>query len=404
MARACRHWALLLAAILLHPAASLAALDPTDVIQIHATTSLIRDNNLFRLPDVDPRLFGIDPANKADTARVLGVGLKFDKLVSRQRLIADVNLNETVYDKNDNLDFFGGDGRLAWLWQVGNYWSGEASVRKRRTLAGFDDLQRRIQDLVDTDTYSLTGGYQFHPRWRASVELSDTESTHNAATRSSLDVEAKVIGGEIRYTSPKQSSIGFQARRTDRNYPNRVVIGATTVNNKHEEIRLSTLASWQMTSTSKIDAGIGHVDVQHERLSVRDFSGITWRAGATWDTTSKLRLGLRTSKDIRLYEDISTSYIVVHEVGFDPTYAITPKIIVQGAFAYAKREFRGDPGFIITNIDREDKLRTGRIGIIYSPIRNVDLSLSYETGERKANRLLNSFDYQTWFGTVRIGF
>lgn len=404
MARACRHWALLLAAILLQPAVSLAALDPTDVIQIQATTSLIRDNNLFRLPDLDPRLFGIDPANKADTARVLGVGIKFDKLVSRQRLIADVNLNETVYDKNDNLDFFGGDGRAAWLWQVGNYWSGEASVRKRRTLAGFDDLQRRIQDLVDTDTYTLTGGYQFHPRWRASAELSDSESTHSAATRRSLDFEAKVIGGEIRYTSPKQSSIGFQVRRTDRNYPNRVVIGTTTLDNKHEEIRLNTLASWQMTSTSKIDAGIGHVDVQHERLPVRDFSGITWRAGATWDTTPKLRLGLRTSKDIRLYEDISTSYIVVHEVGFDPTYAITSKIIVQGALAYAKRDFRGDPGFVITNIDREDKLRTGRIGIVYSPIRNVDLSLTYEAGERKSNRTLDSFNYQNWFGTVRIGF
>lgn len=397
-----RFWLLLSLACCPHVA--IAALDPTDVIQIQATGSLIRDNNLFRLPDVDSRLFGIDPANRADTARVLGVGLKFDKLVSRQRLIADLNLSETTYDKNTNLDFFGGDGRLAWLWQLGNHWNGEASYSKRRTLAGFGDFQRRIQDLVDTDTYKLTGGYQFHPRWRASGELIEVDSTHSEPSRNRLDYTAKVVGAELRYRTPAQSSIGLQARHTDRSYPNRTVVGITTIDNGHTERRLNAIAAWQYTPTMKLDAQFGHVDLQHDQLAVRDFSGVAWRAGATWDTTSKLRFTLRTSKDIRLYEDISTSYVVVHEVGLDPIYAITSKIVMQGTFAFTKREFRGDPGFIVSNINREDNARVGRIGLTYSPLRNVDLSLSYEVGDRKSNRPLNSFDYETWFGSIRIGF
>ncbi len=404
MARACRHWALLVAAILLHPAASLAALDPTDVIQIQATTSLIRDNNLFRLPDVDPTLFGIDPAKKADTARVLGVGIKVDKLVSRQRLVADLNLSETVYDKNDNLDFFGGNGRLAWLWQIGNYWSGEASYRKQRSLGGFSDFRQNVQDLIDTNIYSVSAGYQFHPRWRISADLTEQDSSHSALTRRSLDYSSSTIGADLRYRTPSQNSIGVQTRRIERTYPNRATVGFVAVDNGHIESRVNAVAAWQFTGALKLDAQLGRVEVQHDQLARRDFSGITWRAGAIWDATSKLRLNLNSAKDVRLYEDLATSYIVVNSVGFSPVYALTPKIFLQGDFTYEKRDYRGDPGFLIVNINREDNIRVGRLGATYSPIRNIDFSLSYEAGSRKSTNFINSFDYRSWFGTVRIGF
>lgn len=401
---ACRTWAALIGTVLLMPAIASAALDPTDVIQIQGTASLIRDNNLFRLPDVDPTLFGIDPAKKADTTLVKGVGLKLDKLVSRQRLIADLNLSEQTYDKNTNLDFVGGDGRLAWMWQVGNYWSGEASYKKRRTLGGFSDFRQNLQDLIDIDTYTLTGGYQLHPRWRISAEITDQESTHSATTRKSLDSKANVIGTEVRYRTPAQNSIGMQIRRTDRSFPNRATVGPISFDNGHTENRLNAVASWQSTGALKIDAQLGRVEIQHNQLSQRDFSGMTWRAGAIFDATSKLRLNLNTTRDVRLYEDLATSFIVVNSVGFSPIYAVSPKVILQGDLTFEKRDYRGDPGFVIVNINREDNIRLGRFGVTYSPIRNIDLSLSYETGDRKSNTFLNSYEYQSWFGTLRIGF
>lgn len=399
-----RLWAVLLGAALLSPAIAPAALDPTDVIQIQATVSLIRDNNLFRLPDVDPTLFGIDPAKTSDTTLVKGIGLKFDKLVSRQRLIADINLSEQTYDKNTNLDFFGGDGRLAWLWQVGNYWSGEASYRKRRTLGGFSDFRQNVQDLIDTDTYTLTGGYQFHPRWRVSAELTDQDSTHSAFTRRGLESNASTVGTELRYRTPSQNSVGVQVRRTDRTYPNRTTVGLVTFDNGHTETRVNAVASWQTTGALKLDAQLGRTDIQHDQLSQRDFSGVTWRAGAVLDATSKLRFNLNTARDLRLYEDLATSFIVVNSFGFSPVYAMTAKVFLQGDFTFERRAYRGDPGFVILNVNREDNIRVGRIGITYSPIRNIDLSLSYEAGDRKSNMFLNSFDYQSWFGSIRIGF
>ena len=61
------------------------------------------------------------------------------------------------------------------------------------------------------------------------------------------------------------------------------------------------------------------------------------------------------------------------------------------------------------DVNREDDVRTGRLGIIYSPIRNIDLSLTYERGDRRSTSALpgaslNDYNYNSWFGTVRFGF
>lgn len=400
--RARRYWALF--CVTCWPLTALAAFDPTDVVQIQATVGLSHDNNLFRLPELDPRLFGIDPANTADTMFTKGVGLKIDKLVSRQRLIADLNLSENTFDKNTNLDHVAGNGRLAWLWQAGNYWNGEASYGKSRRLSGFADFRRDIQDLIDTETYALTGGYHFHPRWRIAGELSEQHSTHSAAVRDTLDVNSKTAGLSLTYRTPANNSMGLQGRRTERHYPNRPTEGPITLDNNHIESRINVTGIWRPTEIFRVDGRVGHVDIEHERLSVRDFSGVTWQIGAIWDATSKFRLNVNGSRDIRLYEDIATSYIVVDSIAITPIYAITPKLSLQGELTHENRDYRGDPLFLLISQRREDRMRTARLTLSYSPLRYVDLSISYEAGERKSNIQLNNFEYQSWFGVVRVSF
>ena len=400
-----RHlWAL--AGLVCWPMLSLAALDPTDVVQIQATGSLVHDNNLFRLPDdLDPSLFGIDPDKNSDTTRILGVGLKLDKAISRQRVIGDLTLNDIAYDKNTNLNHIAGDGRLAWLWQVGNHWSGEAAYRKRRALGGFGDFRQSVKDLIDTETFSFSGGYQFHPRWRLSASYYDLDVQHSAPTRESLDYNAKSAGVLLTYRTPADNTIGIQARSTDRNYPKRSVLGGiATFDDGHTETRLEVTTLWRYSGALTFDAAIGHVDVKNNELSQRDFSGLTWKAAAIWEPTGKLRFNLNGAKDVQVYEDVAASYLVVNKVGLSPIYAITSKIFLQGDFNYEKRGYRGDPGFVLGVPEREDKLRIARLTLGYTPIRNIDLSLAYEYGDRRSNRELNDYDYRSWFATIRIGF
>ncbi len=389
-----------------------AALDPTDVIRIEATAGFLHDNNLFRLPDqVDPKFFNV--AHPSDTARILGLGLTFDKLVSRQRLLAELSINDYKYDNNTFLDNTGGTGRAAWLWQVGNYWSGEASYRKKKELGGFEDIRfldvnrRTVKDIIDTDQYTLSGGYQFHPRWRASAELTEQDVTHRI--RRELDYDAETVGADLRYQTPADNTIGLQVRRTDRSYPNRITTGIGTFDNANTETRYNAVALWQITGAIKLDATLGHAEVKHDTQTQRNFSGVTWKAGATWEPTAKLRFNLNTYRDLRLYEDNLASFQVVDGIGLSPIWAITTKIVLRADLTFEKRDYRGEPGFLPIDVNREDDVRTGRLGIIYSPIRNIDLSLTYERGDRRSTSALpgaslNDYNYNSWFGTVRFGF
>ena len=378
---------------------ALAAFDPTDAFQANVNIGVMHDNNLFRLPDADPRLFGVDPNNKSDTAFIKGVGLKYDKVLSRQRLIADLSLSETTFDKNTDLDYTGYDGRLAWMWRIGNDWDGEASYRKRKTLGGFADELLKVQDLVESEWYRFTAGYQVDARWRVSGELNKDTQSHSAANQRSLDVDSKTAGVGVMYRTPADNSIGLQARRTDREYPNRTTLG---LNNNHTEDRINLVGLWRVTGITRLDLQAGHVDVSHDQFPDRDFSGFTWRAAGIWDATGKFRMSVAGYKDVRLYEDRETDYIVVHGISITPIYVITSKITVQGDFLYERRDFRP-----ITV--REDNFRLAKLGVTYSPLRNVDLTLSFETGERKSNVVLGnisvfSYDYQAWFGTAKISF
>jgi hypothetical protein len=281
-------------------------------------------------------------------------------------------------------------------------------------LGGFADFRQNVRDLIEHETTYLSAGYLFHPRWRIGVDVSEQEANHSAVIRRDLDFRAHAIGTELRYTTPANNYVGLQARRTDRNYPNRI---SAVFDNGHRELRLNAIGVWQIFGLVRIDGQVGHVEVQHDAIAQRDFSGGTWRAAAIWDPTSKLRLNFTTFRDVRLYEDIATSFLVVNSIGFSPTYALTPKLLLQADVNYEKRDFRGDPGFVLTNLNREDTTRLARVGLTYTPIRNVDLSLSYEVGSRRSNTQgfvvsdgllravkINDFDYQSWFATVRVGF
>lgn len=194
----------------------------------------------------------------------------------------------------------------------------------------------------------------------------------------------------------------MEIRQADRTFPNRATVGVTTLDNDHKETRLNAVVGWRISGALRLDGQAGHVDVKHDQLPQRNFTGATLRAGATWDATGKVRVVLNGSRDVRLYEDIVTSYIVA--MSLSPTYAITSKIALQGDFIYERREFRGDPGFVPLAFQREDNLRVGRVILSYTPIRNLDFSLSFDKGERRANAFNSNFEYRSWFGSVRASF
>lgn len=387
-------------------APGLAAFDPTDVIQVEGTASVLQDNNLYRLPDdVDPSLFGIDPDRKSDTVRSLGLKLRVNKPISRQRLLVEFGVNDIDYHNNDSLDHTAQDLRGSWFWRVGNYWDGEVGYRRQKFLAGFADVRLTFKDLITSERYFASGGYQFHPRWRIGAEVFTRDSTHSAPTRRTLNFDGSGAAVSLTYRTPSQNSLGVEARRNEGEYPNRPLSELGVFDTSFTENEVNGLVGWQFSGKFRLDGALGWTERKHDNVSARDFSGVTGRLAGTWDPTGKIRVTILGSRDIRNFEDIVSSYVLTNTFSVSPIWSITSKIALQGDFIYETRDYKGDPGIPIVGISaREDKLRTARLGIVYSPYRYIDFTVTYERGDRDSNRENFDFDYQTWFGTLRVRF
>ncbi len=395
-----RFWALV--CLVCWAAPAFPAFDPTDVIQLEVNSSLSHDDNLYRLPDDLGLPAGL---SRSDTVRSVGLGLKFDKPISRQRLVIDLNVADINYNKNDILDHVSQDLRGSWLWRVGNYWDGEVGYRHRKYLAGFADVRLTFKDLITTDQYFVSGGYQFHPRWRIGAEAFTRDAEHSATIRRASDFEGKGVALSITYRTPSQNSFGAEVRRNEGEYPNRVPSGLGAFDTGFTEHEVNALLAWRLSGVLRLDGAVGWTERKHENLSERDFSGLTGKLTATWEPTGKLRVKIVGDRDIRNLEDVVSNYVLSNSLTVSPVWAITSKIALQGDLIYETRDYRGDPGiFIIDARKREDTLRTARLGVVYSPLRSIDLTLSYERGDRDSNDPNFDFDYSAWLGTLRVRF
>jgi exopolysaccharide biosynthesis operon protein EpsL len=386
------------------PAFVFGAFDPTDVVQIEASASLFRDDNLYRLPDIDPRIFGISPEQTSDTVRVLGIGLKLDKEISRQRVVADLKLTDTTFNRNSQLDNSGYDGGLLWHWQVGNYWDGRLGARRRKYQAGFANTRLTTKDIIESESYVASGGYLFHPRWRIGGELQAREYTHSAVTRRASDLETSGAAIILTYRTPASNSIGVELRRNEGEYPNRQLIGVAAFDNSYSENEANAIVAWRLSGATSVNGTLGWTERRHDNFPARDFSGVTGKLSATWEPTGKLRFTVTGIRDIRTLEDEVNNYVLVNSIAVSPSWAVTSKILVQASLIREEREFLGDPGVVVGGQTREDTLKTARIGVVYTPLRYIDLTLSYERGDRRSNQFLNDFDYESLFGSLRLRF
>lgn len=377
------------------PAIGSAAFDETDVLQFRASARLSHDDNLFRLPDG----FELPNSQRSDTVRTAGIGLRLNKPVSRQRFVFDGNLYDNDYRNNSNLDHVSGDAQLSWLWQIGNRWSGDLRYQRRRSLAGFGDFLSNVKDLLDSESYTLSAGYEFHPRWRVYGEFLDSDVEHSE--RTTLDQKRQTAGGGITYTTPAANQVALRYRRTEGDFPNRP--SGLRLDNEYTETRITGTVDYRLSGAILLDGRLGHVERSNPSVAVRDFSGVTWYAGAIWEPTGKVRVTAYGSRDIRVYDDSRTSYVLVRTWSVSPLWSVTSKIAVQADLTHETRRYLGDPTGLGLET-REDKLKLARLALIYSPYRYLTFSLSFEAGDRNSNEALRDFEYQSWLGTVQFSF
>jgi len=364
-----------------------------------------RDSNLFRLSDrVDPQT-AIGSTEKADTLSRLGVGLKADLPASRQRLVLDLQAVMHDYNRFDLLDHNEYLASGTWKWQAGSNWSGDAGYAKRRYLSPLSEIQAPIKDMVTEDRAFFGAGFMLTPRWKLRGAADWIKWDHDEPTRDSLD--ARIVSGTVGldYVTPPGNYVGGQFKYSDGEYPHQEPVAGGFVDNRFKEYEASLVAHWIATGKSSFDARAGYTSRQHDQLPQRDFDGFTGRLNYDWYIASKTLLNFAIWRELRSSEDISASYVLAEGWSVGPAWAPTSKIVLQARYIREDRDYRGDPGFVLTGgTQREDTFRGIYLSAGYTPRRNIRLSLEIERGNRDSNTLNRDYDYSAVSGNAKIRF
>ncbi len=340
-----------------------------------------RDDNVFRLSkDLAPEVIGA--SSRGDTYRTTSLGFNLDVPVSRQRFQAVFARNDTRYDQLTALNFTGHEGRAVWLWRVGNEVSGQLGYSETFALASFAYIQRATPNPLKTQQAFYNADWLLTPRWRIQSGVIGLEQSNSEPVFQVNDVKILISDIAVSYVTPANTSVGLGVRSEEGRFPNP---RGTGFDNAYSQYGANLVAEWTPTGASRVNARAGRVSRRYGELSQRDFDGNTARIDYEWKTTGKFSLTAVAQRDISVYEDIRTTFVLVKGVTLRPTLRVTEKLDMSGTVEYSIRDYLGDVGGAGGTPNRTDRVRSAAATLSYRPVRALALQISAQREGRSSS-------------------
>jgi exopolysaccharide biosynthesis operon protein EpsL len=401
----------LLAAALLLSARDAAALFG-DRLELFAQERVTYDDNVFRIAR------GIDPKpitgsqSTADVYTTTTLGLNLDVPVSRQVFLGGWAWNIVRFDKFDDLDLTGHEGRAQWNWQLGNDLSGHLGYTDIKAQAAFAGIGARVFDPVTTRTAYGDAMYDLTPSWRLSAGGTDTEQRHQVDTRKFNDVDIRTANVGLAYVNAAGNPLGVAARREEGDYPNRVFIpGFSIIDNSYRQNGAGVFTEWGVTGQSHLSAHVDRIRREFDKVPQRNFDATVFRVAHDWAYSGRLTTSTIIRREVAPVEDLAASIALVRGFSFDPTYRLTEKASLLGTYDYARRRYLADPGITTTDplivstrpAGSEDRLWIASIGVSYRYSRGVTFLTTYSHEDRTATYAFGDYRANVVFVQARVG-
>jgi exopolysaccharide biosynthesis operon protein EpsL len=374
-------------------------------VRFYIYGGMLHDSNIFRLSNSANPLTAIGSTDKSDTIYRVGAGFKADIPVSRQRILLDAQLEHREFDRFTVLNHDPYRLGAAWKWVAGPQWSGDVGYSRRHYLSDLGDIQAPIKDMITEDRTFASGAFLATPRWRVRGAADWTKWDHSDATRATLDNRTASVTGGLDYMTPAGNSIGGQVKYSNGEFPNRQFVAGSFVDNNFKEWETSLVGHWAITGKSILDARVGYTSRGHDQVPQRDFDGVTGRLSYDWFVGPKTPLNFAVWREIRSIEDVSASYVLTQGWSIGPSWAPTEKLVFQAKYIREDRDYRGDPGFVLTGgLQRDDTFRGVSLSAGYAPRRNIELAVGVRRGERNSNIFGNDYDYTSVAANAKFRF
>lgn len=360
--------------------------DAGDAFNFSIGQSVLRDDNVFRLaPDANAqRLLGA--ASRGDNISTTSAALRFDRPVALQRLYANLGVSRVRYGRFTHLDHDSQNLSAGWDWALGSHWRGTFAWSRNEALSDFGEIRSTGKNIATYERASFSAGYQFHPEWTAGAVVFRNTGDNSSAARATATFEANGAEAFLEHATGRGSAIALLARRTDADYPNQEAVNSGLVDNSYRQDEIEARGAYRAGGASRFDLRLAQVWRKHEQAPARDFAGASGKLSWDWQLNGKSALNVSAWREIGARGDVLASYVVTRAISVLPSWQPTPKTLLQLGLERLALDYRGDPVAILSGIEkREDRLRLWSFSAGYSPITNLQLSLSLRRERRASN-------------------
>lgn len=352
-----------------------------DVFRPYVNLSYTYDDNARRFSDKARAVQVTGRENMADTIMVGGVGIIIDKKISRQGILLDLNINETKYDRNSELNNTGKKFFGKWDWVLGNYWRGNLQFNHREQMVPFADFRGTGLNIVTEDSAGFDAIRRLHPRWQVRAGVKQYEVEYSSEFQRSANLKELSQELALDYLAQSGDTIGIVYRHADGDRPIRETAGALQIDNSYTEDSLKANVDWNFSAKTRLRFLGGYVERKHDELSYRDFQGWNARANAYWLATGKTTFNMGVWREANAQSFVTSSYTLNKGATAGVMWSATSKISLQGSYLYEQMEFAGETVGSIVGLNREDIRRTSSINLLYKPTLNwqVNTFLNHTT-------------------------
>lgn len=364
--------------------------DVAPALQFRALAGVEHESNVTR----------VNTGGVSDTAAILGVGLKADRRYGLQRVRADVEANTYRYNRNSSLDYDIFNYALAWDWSLTPRFHGVLGANQQQ----YRDVQLDPVALVNRvgrrsdRTQLLEGVYEFGAAWRATGDLSHTESTSSLPNSWNGNPKINNARVGVGYEYPSGTTVYGRFRHGTGSYEDPTVAGTGDFRENEADVVLK----WPATGKTTIDARLGHIRRRHDADTQRDFSGMVGSAVVAWSITGKTSLTGGLARDLGATGDIAGGRVRSDRLFIGPVWKVTPLVAVNLRYDHVRRQWEDVPAGSV-NAGRNESARILSAAVEWQPLRWMTVS-GYVRGERQTSNANTGYRNTTVGAAVKAFF
>lgn len=354
-------------------------------IKPYVSTNISYDDNVFRFSSPEQAKAVLGTSEASDTVKQVDLGVAVNLRLSRQLVTAATSVNESTYNRFENLNNTGKTNSLRWSWRIGNDVYGELSTSKSEAIAGFNETRTPLKNLRTSSRQLASINWNLQPDWTLSASREHVQ-LDNALTSSSIyDREDDIYESGIRYQNPAGTVLGLSYRIADSMYRNRTGFTQSIFGNESTQKDIIVSAAWVPTGKTRISTRVSRVSLDRKDSSQRDFNGFSQRWMLDESLTGKTSVNLAAYQEVSPVDDVLSTYVKIKGWSINPTWDATSKIRVRTGFSYEERTYLGSAGISFNNIDRYDESKLYNFSVIYAPTFRSLVQLQYQGEKRTSN-------------------